>query len=123
MELERIQKPDIDKPWLKANEIGRMIINYVDELENQLRYVLNNLDEQNMNAELTGKIREADELVKAFRRNFTNTTSANAAEQTAQKLNLSAQAGTVSAKLKGAEWRTITIDGTEMQVLVKGAGA
>lgn len=123
MELERIRKPDVERYGLKAGEIGRMIMDYIEELEEQLRYVLGHLDEQNLNAELTAKIREAEELTKAFRKNFTNTTTENAAEQTAQKLNLSAQAGELKTMLKGAEWKTMTIDGTEMQVLVKGAGA
>lgn len=123
MELEKIRKPDVEKQGLKASEIGRMIMEYVDELEEQLRYVLGHLDEQNLTKDIMQKIDDAAELTKAFKRNFVNTTAANAAEQTAQKLNLSAQAGELKTLLNGAVWSTVTIDGTEVQVLVKGAGA
>ena len=95
MDLKNIAMPDVDRWNIRPQELAREMLSYMTELEKQLRYVLGNLDEGNLNDGLMGKIRDAEELTKAFRRVFEAEDAASAFEQTAQRIGMSVRSGQV----------------------------
>lgn len=59
MELPKILMPNLKVPGLKANEKIDMISEYLFSLEKNVRFVLNNLEEDNLVDEFADRINQA----------------------------------------------------------------
>lgn len=56
MNLGVMRTPEIDRPGMRADDKLRVVLEYMLTLEKQMRYVLSNLDGENLGAELTREI-------------------------------------------------------------------
>ncbi len=76
MELAKIRMPNLNAPGLNADAKLEMVVEYMLTLEKQMRYVLNNLEEDNLGTSLGKTISAAEAL-----------TGAGYGEQLTQKLS------------------------------------